>query len=175
MHQKNGAPTWLSGAVLCAAVLVLGGCTGIAPPAASSAASAPLGPGAARIWFYRDYEPSVSLNVANVALNGARAGSVQPDGGVFYRDVAPGHYHITVESYGADVNQDKDVDLAPGQEAFVKVLASDWISGFSGFRRDTFMSRWCRRRSRAPNWPTGRFTAAAEVSSIGRGPRSFRG
>ena len=138
MHQKTGAATWLCGAVLCAAVLALGGCTGLAPPATSSAASAPVGPGAARIWFYRDYEPSVSLNVANVALNGAGAGSVQPDDGAFYRDVAPGHYHITVESYGVDVNQDRDVDLAPGQEAFVKVLASDWISGFAGFRRDTF-------------------------------------
>src|SRR5947207_2796289 len=126
---------WRTG--LCAAVLAVGGCASAPPRTAAIATAAPAPTGAARIWFYRDYEPSVSLNVANVALNGVPAGSVQPDGSAFYRDVAPGHYHITVESYGVDVNQDKDVDLAPGQEAFVKVLASDWISGFAGFRRNT--------------------------------------
>jgi Protein of unknown function (DUF2846) len=101
----------------------------------------PAPAGGARVWFYRDYEPSVSLNVANVMLNGASAGSVQPDGSVFYRDVAPGHYHITVESVGVDVNQDKDIDLAPGQQAYVKILAGEWVSGggeFSSFHRDTF-------------------------------------
>ena len=119
-------------------MLAVGGCASAPPRTAAIATATPVAPGAARIWFYRDYEPSVSLNAANVALNGSRVGSVQPDGGAFYRDVVPGHYHITVESYGVDINQDKDVDLAPGQEAFVKVLASDWISGFAGFRRDTF-------------------------------------
>ena len=44
----------------------------------------------------------------------------------------------TVESYGVDVNQDKHVDLAAGQEAYVKVLAGEWIAGFGSFRRDTF-------------------------------------
>lgn len=127
----------LCGAGLGVAMLALSGCSGLAPRAAATAA-VPVPAGAARIWFYRDYEPSISLNVANVALNGASAGSVQPDGSAFYRDIAPGRYHVTVESYGVDTNQDKDVDLAPGQEAFVKVLASDWISGFGGFRRDTF-------------------------------------
>ena len=82
--------------------------------------------GPARIWFYRDYEPSVSCNLANVALNGAIAGSVRPDG-----NVAPGH----------DVNQAKDVDLAAGQEAVVKILAlSSWESGGerATYQRDTF-------------------------------------
>jgi hypothetical protein len=60
----------------CAVVVVLAGCAGaLAAPVVAS----PVAAGAARIWFYRDYEPSVSLNVANVALNGASAGSVQPD------------------------------------------------------------------------------------------------
>jgi hypothetical protein len=87
--------------------------------------------GSARIWFYRDYEPSVSLDLANVALNGAPAGSVEPDGTAFDRDVAPGHYHVTIESVGTDVNQAKDV----------KSLASArWESDgeHSQYRRDTF-------------------------------------
>lgn len=136
MHRNLTAPGWVRGASLCAAVVAVGA---FAEPAAAQAVS-PVATGTARIWFYRDYEPSVSLNVANVALNGAFAGSVQPDGSAFYRDVPAGHYHITAESFGTDVNQAKDIDLGPGQEAYVKVLAGEWIGGgdLSSFRRDTF-------------------------------------
>ena len=69
-------------------VLLLGGC--VSPPTvpAASAAVSPVPAEAARIWFYRDYEPPVSLNLAAVALNGTPAGYVQPDGTAFYRDVA---------------------------------------------------------------------------------------
>jgi hypothetical protein len=101
----------------------------------------PVAAGAARVWFYRDFEPSVSLNLANVALNGTTVGYVQPDGSAIYRDVPAGHYHVTVVSVGTDFNQDKDVDLAPGQEAFVKILAlGSWESGGeqTQYQRDTF-------------------------------------
>jgi hypothetical protein len=40
-----------------------------------------------------------------------------------------------------DVNQSKDIDLAPGQEAFVKIPAlSSWESGGeqTAYQRDTF-------------------------------------
>ena len=86
----------------------------------AQSAVAPM-PGTARIWFYRDYEPYVSRNYATVLLNGAMAGSVQPYGGVVYRDVPPGHYHIVAESVGKDVNQESDVDLAPGQQVYCKI------------------------------------------------------
>ena len=108
---------------------------------AASAVATPLAPGMARIWFYRDYEPSVSLNLAAVSLNGTLSGYVQPDGSAFYRDVAPGRYHITVGSYGRDFNQSKDVDLPAGAEAYVKILAlRSWEStgDMSSFERDTF-------------------------------------
>lgn len=102
---------------------------------------APAAPaGTARIWFYRDWEPYESLNLANVELNGAYAGSVQ-NGGALYRDVPPGHYHIAAESFGKDFNQTKDVDLAPGQVIFCKILSlSSWESGGDrhSFKRDTF-------------------------------------
>jgi hypothetical protein len=109
-------------------------------PAAGAAVKA-LTPGAARIWFYRDYEPYGSRNFATVSLNGATTGSVPPDGSAFYRDVPAGRYHITVDSSGSDVNQDKTVDLGPGQEAFVKILAStSWESSGdeTQYSRDTF-------------------------------------
>jgi hypothetical protein len=138
MRSNITARCWLLRGAGCALVLVLAGCAGA--PAAPVAAS-PVAAGAARIWFYRDYEPSVSINLANVGLNGASAGYVQADGSPLYRDVSPGHYHITVESPGMDVNQSKDVDLAPGQEAFAKILAlSSWESGGeqTTYQRDTF-------------------------------------
>lgn len=122
-----------------AAALLLAG--GVPATEAAGPGVAPPAPGAARIWFYRDYEPSVSLNMAPVALNGVTVGYVQPDGSAFYRDVAPGRYHITVASDGTDVNQDKNVDLAAGQEAFVKILAQgSWAESgdLSSYHRDTF-------------------------------------
>ena len=97
----------------------------------------------ARVWFYQDASPYVSINYATVSMNGSVAGAVPPYGGSLYRDVPPGHYHLTVLSEGLDVNQATDVDLAPGQEVYVKVLNSpDWATGNLGsVRRDTYYLR----------------------------------
>jgi hypothetical protein len=61
------------------------------------------------------HEPSESLNLANINVNGNLFEAVA-NGSAFYRDVPPGHYHIAPESFGQDFNQDKDVDLVPGQQ-----------------------------------------------------------
>jgi hypothetical protein len=100
--------------------------------------------GSARVWFYRDYEPYVSRNYATVAINGAVAGSVKPEGGAIYRDLAPGRYHLTPQTVGTDVNQAVDIDLAPGQQAYVKILnAPSWESGgdMQSYQRDTYYLR----------------------------------
>jgi hypothetical protein len=90
------------------------------------------------MWFYRDWEPSGSLNVANVDVNGSYFGSVA-NGSAFYRDVPPGHYHIAPESYNRDFNQDKDVNLAPGQQLYVKILSlQHWDGACRNCLRDTF-------------------------------------
>jgi hypothetical protein len=100
-------------------------------------------PGTARVWFYRDMAPYSSLATPYVRLNGVIAGVSQP-GGASYRDVPPGHYHISVDSYGVDFGQTKDVDLAPGAEIYAKVVSNDnWIVGggggrSGGYHRDTF-------------------------------------
>jgi len=101
--------------------------------------------GTARIWFYRDMAPYSSLATPYVRLNGAVAGVSQP-GGAFYIDVQPGHYHLSVDSYGVDFNQTRDVDLAPGAQIYAKVVSNDnWIEGGGGgrgggggYHRDTF-------------------------------------
>jgi hypothetical protein len=134
---------WLTSArvlLATAAFGALSACAG-SQPQLSAAAAPPPGPGQARIWFYRDFDPALSYGLANVMLNGLPAGSVQPDGSVTYRDVPPGSYRITAESYGIDVNQSRDVSLAPGQQAYAKIVAlSGWAGGGGNtqYSRDTF-------------------------------------
>jgi hypothetical protein len=86
-------------------------------------------------------EPYESLDLARIGMNGSYIGAVE-NGNVFYRDVPPGHYHIAPESFGRDFNQDKDVDLAPGQQLYVKIVSlQSWgvsVSGSRNFQRDTF-------------------------------------
>jgi hypothetical protein len=56
-------------------------------------------------------------------LNGHIAGIVEPNG-VMYRDVPPGQYTVTLDSYGVPYpNQFAEFNLGAGQEAFVKVLS----------------------------------------------------
>lgn len=131
-----------AGLAVCAvAVLLAAGLPAPSAPAASPAVVGPVPAGMARIWFYRDYEPYGSRNYAPIQLNGALVGHISPDGNAFYRDVAPGRYHIKAISDGMDVNQDRYVELAPGQQAYAKILAApNWDSGGDQtmYRRDTF-------------------------------------
>ena len=102
-------------------------------------------PGQARIWFYRLWDPSESLNVANIDVNGVYAGSVEP-GGAFYRDVGPGVYHIVPENRYFDYNQNTNVAVVPGEQVFIAVLdLSSWATAVSGaqwyVRRDAWYVR----------------------------------
>lgn len=122
-----------------AALLALAGC---APqPQVAQAPPGPLAAGQARIWFYRDYEPSVSRNSANVDLNGARVATIPAVGTPVYRDVPAGHYLIAAESWGTDINQARTVDLGPGQEVFAKILSDNTWASYgdkTSFQRDTY-------------------------------------
>jgi hypothetical protein len=129
---------WISGLMLIAA-----GCADPSTMPKAPTAAPPVPAGQARIWFFRDWEPSESLNLANIDVNGSYFGSVA-NGGAFYRDVSPGHYHITPQSYGQDFNQDQDVDLAPGQQVHCRVVSlRSWEEGgdVAVFERDTFYIR----------------------------------
>jgi len=89
----------------------------------------PIPPGEARVWFYRDGGPYDGVGTPYLRMNEAIVGISEP-GGASYRDVPAGPYHITVDSYGKDFNQDKNVQLSAGQELYVKIVS--------------FMSRSCR-------------------------------
>lgn len=121
------------------AFLLVAGCA--VPQQTAIVPVGPAPPGAARIWFYRVYDPSLSRNAANVDLNGARAATVLPGGPPVAVDVAPGPYHIAPESFGVDTNQTRDVNLAAGQTVYVKILDDPNLVASGDrteFRRDTF-------------------------------------
>jgi hypothetical protein len=134
-------PAWRMVAGPVALLLAMTGCARL-PPTASFAIP-PVPAREARIWFYRDLDPYASLATPYIRLNDAPVG-VSQAGGAFYRDVPPGHYHISVDSYLADPIQTRDVDLAAGQEAYAKAMPVDhWIEGGGQdnggeYHRDTF-------------------------------------
>ena len=112
-------------------------------PTVSSVSVAPIRPSEGRVWFYRTYLPSETLNMTKVSMNGDYAGYAQL-GGAFYRDVPPGIYHIDVESYGRDFGP-TNIALVVGQEVYVKVESlRSWASEYGVGRtvgRDTFYAR----------------------------------
>lgn len=102
-----------------------------------AATTPPVPAGQARVWFYRPYE---SLNLARIDMNDSYIGSVA-NGNAFYLDVPPGHYRIVPESFGRDVNQDRNVDLTPASSSMSR--SSVWeagrsVSGSKNMARDTF-------------------------------------
>jgi hypothetical protein len=122
--------------------LAIASCAPLPPTAAVTIPPVPAG--AARVWFYRDGGPYVDgTGTPYLRMNGTIVGLSQPEGAL-YRDVAPGQYHVTVDSYGKDFNQSRDVYLFPGQQVYFKIVSlRDWIQGgggrnSSGYERNTF-------------------------------------
>jgi hypothetical protein len=93
------------------------------PPPTASIEIPPVPRGEARVWFYRDLEPYVTLARPYTRMNDWVVGISEP-GGAFYRDVPPGHYHVSVDSYLPPFDATRDVDLFPGQQVYFKVLPS---------------------------------------------------
>jgi hypothetical protein len=109
-------------------------------------------PGQARIWFYRVWNRSESLNVANIDVNGVYVGSVEP-GGAFYCDVARGVYHIVPQNQYGDYNQNTNVSVVPGEQVFVAVLdLTSWPKAVSGGQ--WYVRGACCARITIGGWPT---------------------
>ena len=98
-------------------------------PATNSVANPPIPAGQARIWVYRGSQSTAPIEVPHmeaVTLNGVNVGYTQQGGG-FYRNVAPGHYVIAAPSFqDIDSSQSAKVDLAAGQEAYLKLDMLEW-------------------------------------------------
>jgi hypothetical protein len=117
--------------------LAVASCASVPPTAAVSIP--PIPAGEARVWFYRDGGPYTDgTGTPFLRMNEEIVGLSQPEGAL-YRDVAPGQYHVTVDSYGRDFNQSRDVYLFPGQQVYFKIVAlRDWIAGGAGFNSGEF-------------------------------------
>ena len=133
--------TPLSRRVLCAGALSLAMVSCAPLPPTASVAIPPTPAGEARVWFYRDGGPYDGAGTPYLRMNEAIVGVSEPQGAL-YRDVAPGQYHITVDSYGKDFNQSRDVYLFAGQQAYFKIVSlRNWIAcggRRNDCQRDTF-------------------------------------
>jgi len=110
-------------------------------PPTSAVAIPPIPAGEARLWIYRNDGPYDPQATPYVRLNGQVAG-VSEANGAFYRDVAPGHYLVSVDSYFRDVYQFAEADLTAGQVAYVLVQSLRKVSGGeNGASRDIFYTR----------------------------------
>jgi hypothetical protein len=130
----------------CGIVLLLATAACDRLPSTASVTTPPIPAGDARVWFYRQFDAHESMGTPYIRMNGAIVAISEP-GGASYRDVPAGPYHITVDSYGQDFNQSKDVQLARDQELYVKIVSlRQWITGGgsgdgggdNGFGRDTY-------------------------------------
>src|SRR5438270_6915955 len=125
-NKISAAACWLMGIAQGVLLVAMAGCA--QQPVTAAVSIPPIPAGEARIWIYRDYEPYAGKGLPAVAANGAYVGQAEL-GGAFYRDVPPGHYRITVETFGVDVNQVADLDVAAGRAAYVKIVSNpSWVS-----------------------------------------------
>ncbi len=94
----------------------------------------PLPPGEARIYFYRAEGPYQTQTWTTVYLNGRAAGDAAPQT-VFYRDVPPGQYEITLRSIGLYPFQFKSVALDAGQTLYVRIESIRSVNKGLGAKR----------------------------------------
>ncbi len=136
-------------------LLLAAGCAQQPPTATVAIPPVPAGEG--RIWVYRDNEPYAGKGLPAIGVNGGIVGVAQL-GGAFYRNVPPGHYTVTVESTGRDFEQVANLDMASGQEAYVKIVSNpEWVSGGDTYQyeRATFYA-----------WPVPPDAARADVARL---------
>jgi hypothetical protein len=97
--------------------------------------------GQTRVWFYRPWEPSESLDLALIDMNGSYVGAVAKWQRILSRCSARALSHRPGE-LRPGLNQDRNVDLSPGQQLYVKIVSLDsWgmsVSGCKNCARDAF-------------------------------------
>ena len=102
-------------------LLLLAGCSQLPPT--SSVVIPPVPAGGSRIWLYRNEGVHESHETHYFRLNGQPVAISEPNAAL-YRDVPPGHYTVSVDSYGVPYpNQFANFDIHGGQEIFIKVVS----------------------------------------------------
>jgi hypothetical protein len=142
--MKEETMSILGRALAGAAWLALAGCAmqPPGPPPVCPGLAPAIPPGQARLWLYRDYQPSVSFNMANINVNGARVASVSATGPGVYRDVPPGQYRIMPEDFVSAPSQGTNVTVAPGETVYLQIEDNPLVWGdMSVYQKDVFTVR----------------------------------
>lgn len=101
-------------------VLLVAGCVPTPPGPLLTGPLPPQPPGTARIVVYRDLDYYGTQAMPTVYLNNAPAG-ISQNGAVFYRDVPPGTYAISVAPSLPYPNQFKTVVVKPGDIFYAQI------------------------------------------------------
>jgi hypothetical protein len=102
-------------------LFLIAGCSQL--PSTGSVTIPPVAAGESRIWLYRNEGLHESHETPYFRLNEQPVGISEPNAAL-YRDVPPGHYSVSVDSYGVPYpNQFANFDIRAGQEIFIKVVS----------------------------------------------------
>jgi hypothetical protein len=101
-------------------VLLLAGCAPLPPGPLLSGPLPPPPPGTARLVVYRGLDYYGTQSMPTVYLNDKPAG-ISENGAVFYRDVPPGVYNISVAPSLPYPNQFKTVVVKPGDVFYAQI------------------------------------------------------
>jgi len=123
-------------------VLLLASCAATPPGPLLSGPLPPQPPGTARLIFYRGLDYYGTQSMPTVYLNNQPTG-ISQNGAVFYRDVAPGVYAISIAPSLPYPNQFKTVVLKPGDVFYAQIGTLPQLDGrFNTTQRsygDTFI------------------------------------
>lgn len=104
-------------------LFALVGCAPQSQVAASKAQDPPLQSGMARVWFFRQADPTggnVYAGAPIIYANGAAVGDI-PQGTAFFHDFTPGKYRFTVQPFGTPTREHDTVQLVSGQQAYLQI------------------------------------------------------
>jgi hypothetical protein len=99
-------------------LLALVGCAPQSQVAASKSQVAPIEPGMARVWFFRQADPSGgNVYAANpiIYANGAAVGEIQ-QGTAFFHDFPAGKYRFTVQPFGTPLANTTPFSWCPARK-----------------------------------------------------------
>ena len=134
---------WLLSFVAAWLLLAASGCA--QAPSMASAAVPPIPPGEARVWFYREFIPSESLNMTEVRMNGAYARLFAAGRRLLPRRPGPASITITVASWGVDVEPIRRCRPCRGpggiHQESNRCAAGRSCGERNGAARDTFYAR----------------------------------
>jgi len=122
-----------------------------------------IAPGMARVWLLRDNDPEEAFGTPIVFANGQPIGRSEP-GAAAYRDLPPGTYRFTVQSYGLPTGYKDKVKLVPGLQTYLEIQWSpSWQEGVAG--GDTFYVRTLSQQLGKAYYGSMRYVGPARTQS----------